>query len=159
MAGLAGIALAAGIAGSAVAADANSAKSSSWLKVGTLTCAVDKNIGWVIGSSREANCYYKGFNGEEIAYSAQLMRIGVDIGVTKGQTLVWAVLAPGNSKPHSLNGSYAGVGAEATAVAGLSANAMLGGFKDSIALQPLSVGMQTGLNVAAGVATMTLTKE
>lgn len=155
MAGLAGMALAAGIAGSAVAADANTAKS-SWLKVGTLTCAVDSNIGWVIGSNREAECYYKGFNGDEATYSAQLMRIGVDLTYTKSQTLVWAVLAPGNRKPESLNGSYVGVGAEATVIGGVTANAMLGGFKDSVALQPLSVGMQTGVGVAAGVATMTL---
>ena len=155
MASLASVALAVGIAGSAVAADANTAKS-SWLKVGTLTCAVDPNVGWVLGSSKEAECYYKGFNGEETAYSAQIMRIGVDLSYTKSQTLVWAVLAPGNRKPESLNGSYVGVSAEATVIAGVAANAMLGGFKDSVALQPLSVGMQTGIGAAAGISTMTL---
>jgi hypothetical protein len=37
-------------------------------------------------------------------------------------------------------------------VAGLGANVLIGGFKKTISLQPLSVQVQTGLNVAAGVA-------
>ena len=40
----------------------------------------------------------------------------------------------------------------AAIVAGLGANVLIGGFKKSISLQPLSVQVQTGLNVAAGVA-------
>jgi hypothetical protein len=39
---------------------------------------------------------------------------------------------------------------------GLGANVLVGGFKKTIALQPLSVQGQEGLNVAAGIAGLRL---
>lgn len=138
-----------------LAADAKS-NNSAGMKLGTLTCHFDSSIGWVIGSVKNAECFYKGVNGEESLYTAQLGRLGVDVGVTSGQTIVWAVIAPGKAHPDSLAGTYVGVSAEATAGVGLSANALLGGFKKSIALQPLSVGAQTGINVAAAVGSLRL---
>jgi uncharacterized protein DUF992 len=39
---------------------------------------------------------------------------------------------------------------------GAGANVLLGGFHKSIALQPVSVEGQNGLNVAAGIAELTL---
>jgi len=47
--------------------------------------------------------------------------------------------------------------ASATVGVGVGANALVGGFNNSIALQPLSIEANRGLNVAAGVAEMTLT--
>jgi len=58
-----------------------------------------------------------------------------------------------------LQGSYAGASAEVSAGLGLGANALVGGFDGSIALQPLSIQGQTGLNVAAGVASLELRAE
>jgi hypothetical protein len=46
--------------------------------------------------------------------------------------------------------------ASATVGVGVGANALVGGFNNSIALQPLSIEANRGLNVAAGVAEMTL---
>ena len=46
--------------------------------------------------------------------------------------------------------------AEATVGAGLGANVLVGGSDRTVALQPLSVQGQAGLNVAAGVAELTL---
>ena len=48
-------------------------------------------------------------------------------------------------------------GAQATAGAGLGANALVGGTGRAFSLQPLSVSGQTGLNIAGGVTTVTLT--
>lgn len=146
-----------GMTATGMAADSKS--NSAGVKVGTLTCHFDTSVGWLIGSVKEAECFYKGLNGEEQLYSAELSRIGVDVGVTGAQTIVWAVIAPGKSQPDSLEGTYIGASAEATAIVGLSANALVGGFKKSIALQPLSVGAQTGINVAAGVGSLRLRAE
>jgi hypothetical protein len=153
---LAGLALV-GMTVAGVAADSKS--KSAGFKVGTLTCHFDSSVGWIIGSVKEADCLYKGLNGEEQLYTAELGRLGVDIGVTGAQTVVWAVIAPGKAQPDSLEGTYVGASAEATAIVGLNANALLGGFKKSIALQPLSVGAQTGLNIAAGVGSLRLTAQ
>lgn len=147
----------AGMTVAGVAADTKS--NSAGFKVGTLTCHFDTSVGWLIGSVKEADCLYKGINGEEQLYSAELSRLGVDVGVTGAQTVVWAVIAPGKAQPDSLEGTYLGASAEATAIVGLNANALLGGFKKSIALQPVSIGAQTGVNVAAGIGSLRLRAE
>ena len=75
---------------------------------------------------------------------------------TTGSAIVWAVFAGTNRYVGMLSGTYAGAQAEATVGAGVGANALIGGSNHSVALQPLSVQGQTGLNVAAGVASLSL---
>jgi len=70
--------------------------------------------------------------------------------VTTGGVMVWAVYAPTNRRRGALSGTYAGAAAEATLIAGLGANALVGGSDRTIALQPFSVQGQVGLNIAAG---------
>ena len=70
--------------------------------------------------------------------------------------MAWIVFAPGKLKSGSLRGSYQGVSAEATVGIGLGANVLIGGFKKSINLQPISVQAQIGLNIAAGLGSLNL---
>ena len=70
--------------------------------------------------------------------------------------MAWIVFAPGKVNKGSLEGSYNGASAEATAGAGLGANVLVGGFENGINLQPLSVKGQTGVNVAAGLTSLSL---
>jgi hypothetical protein len=71
---------------------------------------------------------------------------------------IWTVFAPAiNVAPGSLVGTYGGATAGAAVGAGLGANVLVGGSSNTIALQPLSIQGMTGLNIAAGVAAMTLT--
>jgi hypothetical protein len=71
--------------------------------------------------------------------------------------LIWGVIAPASGVPHgALAGTYTGVGAQATAGAGLGANVLVGGTGRAFSLQPVSVEGQTGLNIAGGVTTLTL---
>ena len=58
--------------------------------------------------------------------------------------------------PGALAGTYAGGSASATVGVGVGANALIGGLNKSIALQPLSLEGNKGLNVAAGVGSITL---
>ena len=46
--------------------------------------------------------------------------------------------------------------AEATVIGGLGANVLIGGFRKTINLQPVSIQAQTGLNVAAGIGSLHL---
>jgi hypothetical protein len=89
-------------------------------------------------------------------YTGSISKLGIDIGVTAGGVMVWLVFAPTNRPTGALAGSYAGAAAEATIVAGIGANALLGGSNRTVALQPLSLQGQAGLNVAAGVAGLEL---
>jgi hypothetical protein len=126
------------------------------VEIGFLTCKVAGGIGFVFGSSKELECDFKGPHGTE-HYSGSIDRFGIDLGFTDGSKIVWTVFAPSKDVPSgALAGNYAGVSAEATAGLGVGANALLGGSAKSIALQPLSVQGQEGLNVAVGIAELRL---
>jgi hypothetical protein len=127
------------------------------VKVGILTCRVEGGAGFLIGSAKGVDCTYKpAGGGHSEHYTGSIGKFGIDIGVTTDAVMAWAVFAPGATKPGALKGSYAGVSAEATPGIGLGANLLVGGFRKSINLQPLSVQAQTGLNISAGIASMTL---
>ena len=142
----------AGIAALAAPASAQSA-----VKVGTLTCNVASGFGFIFGSSKALNCTYSGVGGQYEHYMGNITKFGADIGYTSGGILVWTVVAPvGMLQPGALAGAYAGATASATVGVGVGANALVGGSNNTVALQPLSIEGNTGLNVAAGVASITL---
>jgi Protein of unknown function (DUF992) len=129
------------------------------VEAGVLRCSVAGGVGLLVGSSKPMRCVFR-HRGTDEYYSGRITKIGLDIGITKRTDIAWAVLAPtANIRPASLAGRYAGVSAEATIGVGVGANALLGGSRQSIILQPLSVQSQTGLNIAAGVAGLRLTPE
>lgn len=136
---------------------APTAQAGGGVKIGVLTCDVDGGAGFIIGSSKNADCVFKsGRNGRSEHYRGTIGKLGVDIGVTGQTVLAWAVFAPGQLKRGALKGSYTGVSAEATVGIGLGANVLIGGFQRGINLQPVSVQAQTGLNVAAGIGSLNL---
>lgn len=126
------------------------------VKLGTLTCQFEGGPGLLIGSVRQGECVYRDNQGHTKKYNAELSRLGVDIGVTGNKTVVWAVFGVDGKSNLGLKGTYTGLNAEATAVVGVGVNALVGGFKSGIVLNPVSISGQTGLNVAAGVATLRL---
>jgi hypothetical protein len=134
---------------------ATSSANAAELKTGVLSCKVHSGWGWVIGSSKKVDCVFTASNGKKTKYKGNITKIGVDIGYTDNKVIAWIVMSPTGSGA-DLSGTYIGVNAEATVVAGLGANALVGGLNNNIALQPLSVQGQTGLNVAAAVAALTL---
>jgi hypothetical protein len=140
-----------------IAALAAPASAQSAVKVGTLTCNVASGFGFIFGSSKAINCTYAGVGGHYEHYMGNITKFGADIGYTSGGILVWTVVAPvGAMVPGALAGAYAGGTASATVGVGVGANALVGGSNNTIALQPLSVEGNTGLNVAAGIAALTL---
>ena len=127
------------------------------VKIGVLNCNVEKGWGYVLGSSKEVNCSYTSSKGLTEHYTGSISKIGVDVGYTKGGVLIWDVIAPSADVKHgALQGEYGGVSASATVVVGVGANVLLGGFDKSVALQPVSIEGNTGLNVAAGISGLKL---
>jgi hypothetical protein len=130
----------------------------SGVKVGVLTCNVSSGWGFILGSSKDVKCNYAPTSGLSEHYDGTISKIGVDIGYTKGGVIIWNVIAPATDvKPGALAGGYGGVTAGATVGVGLGANVLLGGSNKSIALQPVSIEGNTGLNVAAGIGGLNLT--
>ena len=126
------------------------------VKVGVLDCDVSAGIGMIIGSSKSVQCTFKGDGGRVERYEGKIGKLGIDVGATAETSMAWIVFAPGKVNRGALEGTYSGASAEATVIAGLGANVLVGGFEKSINLQPLSVQGQTGLNVAAGLASLSL---
>jgi hypothetical protein len=128
------------------------------VQVGLLTCNVASGFGFVFGSSRSVNCTFSPGGGPPQHYTGAINKFGVDIGYLQGGVIVWTVIAPtANVAPGSLSGTFAGATGSATVGVGIGANVLVGGSSNSIALQPVSIEGTTGLNVAAGIAEMTLT--
>jgi len=127
------------------------------INVGSLTCNVASGWGFVFGSSKDLHCTFRQNDRHAVHYVGSISKFGVDIGYTEGGVLVWDVVAPSSDvHPGSLDGDYVGATASATVGVGAGANVLVGGFDKSIALQPLSVQGNTGLNVAAGIGEISL---
>ncbi len=127
------------------------------VKVGMLTCHVHSGWGYVVGSSKGMDCVYHPNGRHEDRYTGNISKLGVDIGYTSGGTLVWDVIAPSSdTRAGALQGEYGGAVASATAGIGIGANVLIGGFDKSIALQPVSVEGNTGLDISGGIGEMTL---
>lgn len=135
----------------------SSQPSAAAIKLGVLECIVAPGIGLIIASSKSLTCTFKPDAFAPETYTGRISKVGIDIGITGRAVIVWAVFAAqAGYKPGSLAGTYVGVSAQASVALGVGANALVGGSGKSIALQPLSVQAQTGLNLAAGIAGMTL---
>jgi hypothetical protein len=127
------------------------------VKVGTLTCDISAGIGMIIGSQKQVQCLFTPAEpGAREVYVGVIRKFGLDLGATAGGEMVWSVFAPTTGRIAALAGNYVGGAAEATVGAGLGANVLVGGSDRTIALQPVSVQGQAGLNVAAGVAELEL---
>ena len=127
------------------------------VQAGSLTCDVSAGIGLILGSQRQVYCTFTpALPGPVEIYTGSITRIGLDLGATTGGVMIWMVYAPYARPVGGLAGEYAGASAEASVVAGLGANVLVGGFGSAVALQPVSVQGQFGLNLAAGIAGLEL---
>lgn len=128
------------------------------VKVGYLSCHVASGWGIIFGSSRELDCSYTPAGGGEAEnYKGEINKFGADIGYLQSGVILWEVLAPSQTiGKGALAGHYAGATGGATVGVGAGANVLVGGMHSSISLQPVSIEGSTGLNVAAGVATINL---
>lgn len=132
------------------------AQAQSGVQIGVLTCNLSSGLGLILTSQKGTACTFDSQKGYSEHYVGVIRRYGLDVGATSGGVLTWAVFATGPAVPGVLAGNYAGATAEATVGAGLGANVLVGGSHQSIALQPLSVNGQLGLNLALGVGSFQL---
>ncbi len=133
-----------------------SANAKAGTNIGILECTIEPGVGLIIGSSKDLSCQFNPDKGRSERYTGSISKLGLDIGVTNESYVKWLVVAPGSVDPGALAGTYAGASAEATVGLGVGANALVGGLEKSIALQPVSIQGQTGLNVAVGIAGLKL---
>lgn len=129
----------------------------SLYRQGMLTCRTSPSIGLVVGSRQRLACQFKSSTGAIQNYSGIITRVGLDVGITAGGIMSWAVLAKSNTLPRgALTGRFVGASGDISLGVGVGANVLVGGTHKSVSLQPLSVEGQVGLNLALGVAGLTL---
>lgn len=127
------------------------------VEAGLLTCEVGEGFALIVSKPRDLHCIFHKSNGQNEAYRGKLREIGIDIGVSGRGVIVWTVIA-GTTElpPGELAGSYGGVEAGAAAVVGGRGAVLIGGAEKTISLQPLSVEVEAGLNIAVGITSMEL---
>jgi hypothetical protein len=127
-------------------------------KVGTLRCNLAPTVGLVVMSRQRLSCTYTPDGPwPPETYVGHVTTVGLDVGVNGGGRMVWAVFAPVDGRYRgALSGTYVGVSADAAVGAGLGANALVGGSRRSVALQPLSIEANTGVDISAGVSELRL---
>ncbi len=128
------------------------------IRAGFLKCGIGSGWGLIFGSTRRVNCIFSGSGGEVVErYRGHIDSFGVDVGFRKHGIMIWAVFATTSDMEHSsLEGTYFGVSADASLGLGVGGKILVGGSGESFALQPVSIEGTTGLNIAAGVAKLTL---
>ncbi len=127
------------------------------VRVGVLECRGGASIGFIVGSVTNLGCVLHADGLPEDRYIATIRKVGVDLGITQELALAWGVYAPvSRLGPGDLSGTYAGAQGSASLGVGAGGNVLVGGSANSIALQPLSVQGQVGVNVAAGLESLEL---
>ena len=140
-----------------LAVGSGAAEAAEGVKAGVLTCNVASGWGFVFGSTKNLNCTYDAGKGAVERYVGEIRKFGVDIGYSGSGVIVWGVVAPtADVGKGALAGEYGGAAGSAAVGVGVGVNVLFGGFKNSIALQPVSVEGMKGLNVAGGIAALTL---
>ena len=130
----------------------------TWTQAGMLTCKVNPSIGLLVAGHQSMECQFAPDGGlPPQAYAGALNMVGLNIGISAGGVLGWAVLAPTAGVPAgALAGEYVGASGELGLGLGAGANVLIGGSGRSVALQPLSLQGSIAVNVAAGVSALTL---
>ena len=98
------------------------------IKAGVLTCDVSAGLGFIIGSKKQISCAFAPEGpGRREDYDGTITKFGLDLGVTTGGVMVWAVFTNTVAGPGFLAGDYVGASGEATLAAGVGANVLIGG--------------------------------
>jgi len=129
----------------------------SRVQVGVLECRGGSSVGFIVGSVTHLGCVLRVEGLPEDRYIATIQKVGLDLGITQETALAWGVYAPvAQLGPGDLSGNYAGAQGSASLGVGAGGNVLVGGSNNSIALQPLSLQGQVGVNIAAGLESLEL---
>jgi hypothetical protein len=143
-----------GLTGSALAAEDGK------LELGYLECELTRDTGNVLVSEQSYSCLFEPADGDRPAevYTATSDKVGIDLSKTETETVRWAVLAAGYPEQFgALAGDYGGVSADVSLGVGAGAKVLVGGFEDTITLQPLSVSTQEGYGLSLAIESLDMT--
>ena len=124
-------------------------------RVGLLTCKTvpGSSLSLVIHSTEDVKCVFKDNIGETEHYKGETgVGLGFDVSFDRETTMVYTVMAANiKAGNHQLAGKYFGGGGSATVGAGMGAQALIGGGRKNISLQPLALSGSSGAGVSGGL--------
>jgi hypothetical protein len=128
------------------------------VQAGMLTCNLSPSIGLIVAESQRMSCRFVSNGGyPPQIYDGVMNTVGLELGVTAGGVMAWGVFAPtGGTPAGALAGEYVGASGDISLGVGVGANVLFGGSNRTIALQPLSVEGEAGLNVSLGISGLRL---
>jgi Protein of unknown function (DUF992) len=140
------------------AAPADAQAPGNWTQVGMLRCKLNPSIGFIIAGHQSMECRFTQnapYPPED--YQGALNTVGLDIGITAGGVLGWAVFAPTVGVPAgALAGEYVGASADAGFIVGAGTNVLIGGSGRTFNLQPVSLEGSIAVDAAIGVSGLKL---
>jgi len=130
----------------------------SWTQVGMLTCKLNPSIGFVIFGHQSMECRFtQNPPFPPQAYEGALNTVGIDLGITAGGVLGWAVFSPTvGPPPGALAGEYVGATGDIGLGLGAGVNVLFGGSGRSFALQPVSLEGSVAIDVTVGLSGLQL---
>ncbi|MGM4985645.1 MULTISPECIES: DUF992 domain-containing protein [Rhizobium] len=136
---------------------AQSASAVEHVEAGRLDCDVSAGLGVIVGSQQDMSCVFTPSDGgAKEDYTGKITEFGIDIGEVSKAKLAWLVFAPASRETSALSGTYTGITADAALGVGVGAKVLGGGLHGTIALQPIALQAEEGVNVAAGITALTL---
>src|ERR1700690_114007 len=126
----------------------------NWTQVGMLSCKLNPSIGFVIFGHQSMECRFtQNPPFPPQAYEGALNTVGIDLGITAGGVLGWAVFSPTvGPPPGALAGEYVGATGHIGLGLGAGVNVLVGGSGRSFALQPVSLEGSVAINVTLGLS-------
>ncbi len=130
-------------------------------KKGTLECQRIEGSGLnlIIHSSADVRCEFTDNQGSEQWYMGETgIALGLDLRITEIETLILGVLASTEEfvpEGNFLSGNYAGARADVAVGIGGGVSVLVGGSRDTIALEPAVQG-STGFGAGAGIGYLNL---
>ena len=124
-----------------LAALTGSAQAQERIQAGSLTCDVSAGIGLIIGSQRNVSCTFTPSvaRADRVLHRHDLQARRRHRRHRGRRSWSGSSLLRPTARLARWPGNYVGGSAEASVVAGIGANALVGGSNRSVALQPLSV--------------------
>ena len=124
-------------------------------RMGILTCKTvqGSSLSLIIHSTEGVKCVFKDNIGETENYKGETgVGLGFDVSFDRETTIVYTVMAANiKAGNHQLAGKYFGGGGSATVGAGVGAQALIGGGKKNVSLQPVALSGSTGAGVSGGL--------
>jgi len=126
--------------------------------IGTLQCHISGGVGMILMENQALDCVYQPMRGGRPShYIGSLTNVGANIGINGPGVMTWEVVAAVKQQaPGDLAGSYVGAQGDVAVGAGVGGAVLVGGSQDAFSLQPVSLSLNSGLDLSAGFGKISL---